>query len=477
MLRILPCFLFLLVIGVFKSGSSQNCSNLNLQWISDIGGNCSQMVMTMHRHSNPGSPYLFVANKEAGLKVYDISVPVSPSLLSSVSTFNFDTLDVMNLCQDGQYLYLALGNHFTSPQAGGMAIVDVANPAVPVVTDFYVVPNSGSGAGIVKVEGNIAYLGAMESGLVLLDISNKYNIQLISQIIPPISFPPVSNPNPATFNARGMEVKNGIVYLCYDAGGIRIINCTNPATPLESGRWCNPAMYLPFNMPKAYNNCILDDTLLYVAVDYAGMEVLNVKDTSAISLVGWWNPYNAPANNWFTSPGHMNEMAWEKNCRRIFLSSGKSDLHVIDVSNPAAPDSCNYYGGVSNSIGTWGVSLYQNQLFLSYICAAVPFSSLWTGVKLLSFNSCSSGFSEEENSSFRVFPNPAGSQFRVEWSSSRVVTGITVYNSNGAKVLCRKIREGESETFCQDVKWDPGIYFISCQLNSGEVICRKLIID
>src|SRR6185369_3643719 len=152
-----------------------------------------------------------------------------------------------------------------------------------------------------------------------------------------------------------------------------------------------PVMYSPNDHPKAYNNIVLDDTLAYIAVDYAGMEVVDLSDTSNITLTGWWNPYNAPANNWFTSPVHANEIQLEKNCKRVFMSTGKSDMMVVDVSNPALPDSCNFYGGVSNNIGTWGIGLWQNQVYLSYICAAIPFSSNLTQVTLLTFNSCTVG--------------------------------------------------------------------------------------
>lgn len=135
-----------------------------------------------------------------------------------------------------------------------MAIVDVSNPAAAVLTDYYVVPLSGSGGGIVKVEGNYAYLGAMQSGLVILDITDKNDIQFVSEFVPDINYPPILNPNPNYYNARGMGVKNSIVYLCYDAGGIRIINCNNKLVPLETGHWCNPVMYTPLDYPKAYGH-------------------------------------------------------------------------------------------------------------------------------------------------------------------------------------------------------------------------------
>ncbi len=280
-------FGIILLLFIQSDSYSQSCANLNIQHQSDITSTCNFMAMTM-MHDELSRPYLYVANKEGGLKIYDISVITSPVLVATVSINSFDTLHVMNVSQSGNYLYLAIGNTFTNPQKGGMAIVDVTNPLLPVVTDYYIVPGSASGGGVVKVEGNYAYLGAMKSGLVILDISNKSNIQFVSKFAPSINYPPISSPNPNLYNARGMEVKNSIVYLCYDAGGFRVINCTNKLAPVETGRWCNPVMYSPLDHPRAYNNIVIDDTLAYIAVDYCGMEVLNITDTSKIKLFGWW---------------------------------------------------------------------------------------------------------------------------------------------------------------------------------------------
>lgn len=436
-------FTFILWTAFFLFGKiySQNCSTMNMQWQADIPSTCNEMVMTMI-HDQLNRPFLYIANKEAGFKIYDVSIPSSPVLVATLPTSLYGGLEVMNLYQDSNYVYLALGNTFTNPQMGGMAIVDVTAPATANVTDHYIVPASASGGGIVKVEGNYAYLGAMKSGVVILDVTNKNSIQFVSQFVPSISFPPIANPNPNYYNARGMAVKNSIVYLCYDGGGIRIINCTNKLSPVETGRWCNPVMYTPLDHAKAYNNIILDDTLAYIAVDYCGMEVLNISDTSNMTLVGWWNPYNCPNNNWFTSPVHANEIQYNKNCKQIFLSTGKSDMMVIDVSNPAMPDSCNFYGGTLNDIGTWGAGIYQNQIYLSYICVpfpGVPFPSNWTGVKILTYDTCkaASGIYEQERStSFSVYPNPASMYIEVRYELSELRNAkLEMYNSVGQLLL------------------------------------------
>ncbi|MFN8359210.1 MAG: T9SS type A sorting domain-containing protein [Candidatus Kapaibacterium sp.] len=465
----------LLLSYCYSPCSSQIDCPMNLRWQADIASTCATMTMTMI-HDADERPYLYVATKEAGLNIYDIHNRMQPVLVATVPTSALGSLDVMNLSQNGTYLYLALGNTFTNPQQGGMAIVDVTAPTQPVVTDYYIVPGSASGGGIVKTEGKYAYLGAMQSGLIVLDVSDKHDIQFVSQYIPSIQFPPVANPNANLYNARGLEVKNSIVYLCYDAGGVRIINCTDKRAPIETGRWCNPLMYKPLNHPKAYNNLVLDDTLLYVAVDYAGMEVLSIKDTSAMTLIGWWNPYNAPDNNWFTSPVHANEIHYQASRRKVFMSTGKSDMKVIDVSNPRRPDSCTSYGGESNGLGTWGIGLYKNELYLSYICAVVPFASNWTGVKILTFDTTTTEVEEPiAIQQASIIPNPNIGTFMVNFGEAIAAhSTLTIHNVLG-QIVARQPISSEHEMITLDLP--NGLYLYHVSSISGIMKTGNLIIE
>lgn len=360
--------------------NGQNCRSLSITWQSQIAGACTAIPLTM-QHDQNDRPYLYVANKEAGLKVYDITDIKKPKLVASLSTKSFSSLHVMNLTQDSNYLYLAIGNHFNNKQPPGMAIVDITDPVNPVFISYWILPSSYGGSGIVKVQGNYAYLGAMGNGLLILDISNKKSIKLISQFVPDINYPD-PKPKKSLYNARGIQVIQDIVYLCYDAGGLCIINIKDKANPVQIGRYCNPIMN---GKPRAYNNIVVNKDLAYIAVDYCGMEILNIKDPANISSIGWWNPYGCPANNWFTSPVHANEIAYDKDYNLIFLSTGKSDLDIINVSNPSNPVLCKEFGGPNNKLGTWGVSIYKKKVFLSYICSVIPFASNWTGIRILTY--------------------------------------------------------------------------------------------
>ncbi|MCI5055742.1 MAG: T9SS type A sorting domain-containing protein [Flavobacteriales bacterium] len=428
-------FIFLL-FTISSSVRGQFCNSLNLQLESEITSSCSNITMTS-LHDQLGRGYLYIANKSLGLTIYNISDLINPIAIDTIQTHLFDTLDVMNLSQSGNYLFLALGNHFTNPQKAGMAIIDITDPSNASVLDFHTLPNSQSGSGVVIIENDLAYLGAMRSGVVIFDVSNKSNINFISQYIPDINYP-VNNPNPDLYNARGMVVKDSIVYLCYDAGGLRIINCKDPQNPIQTGKYSNSTLHIPLNLPRAYNNIALKDSFAFVAIDYCGIEVLNLKDTSNITLTYWWNPYGCPNNNWFSSPSHTNELYYDRNCELLYTSTGKSDLIVLDVSDPTQIDSCNYFGGVSNNIGTWGVSGFNSEIYLSYICAIIPFSSNWSGIKLLSTQSCPLTIPETNKLTFDLYPNPTSHTVKIVNTDKRHEK-LQLYDISGILLLEMKL--------------------------------------
>lgn len=443
---------------------SQNCSTMNLQFKSNIVSACTTNTMSMMQDAN-GLPFLYVANKEAGLTIYNVLNPSNPQLVASVPISLLGNHDVMNVSQQGDFLYLAIGNHFSflfaPPDSSGMAIVNVNNPIQPIVTDYWVFNGPVSGSGIAVADGDFAYLGAMTNGLMILNVADKSNITLESQFLPDINFPDPNPANPNKYNARGLEVKDDVVYLCFDAGGLRIVNVTDKSNPVETGRYANPALN---GLPRAYNNIVVDSPFVYVAVDYCGLEVLDVSDTSSIVMEGQWNPYNCQSNpfNWFTSPGHSNEIRYDPDCRLAFLSTGKSELHVVDLSNPSNPDSCNYFGSTSDSLGTWGVNIHQGRVYLSYICTLtnIPFLGIWSGIKIFEYATCTSSTNQQIPALNTILQNPVHDILDLKNFAGRY-SFLYITDIHGRLVGSMSLNSNNHEYQLQDL--ENGIYFIHLQ--------------
>ena len=102
-------FLFLLFLATVSK--SQTCSTVPLTILSQYQTTGSPLPMTPVA-DRLSRPYLYVAAKDGGLLIFDISVITIPVLSQTLDISHFDSLHVMNVYQQGNYLYLALGNFF-----------------------------------------------------------------------------------------------------------------------------------------------------------------------------------------------------------------------------------------------------------------------------------------------------------------------------------------------------------------------------
>ncbi len=473
-------FLFLLFLATVSK--SQTCSTVPLTILSQYQTTGSPLPMTPVA-DRLSRPYLYVAAKDGGLLIFDISVITIPVLSQTLDISHFDSLHVMNVYQQGNYLYLALGNFFGNgnTQKPGIAIVNITNPLNPVVTDIWEYPTVEKGSAYVTVDGNYAFLGGMTKGLIILNVSNVNAISYVSEYLPNPNYP-LNNPTASQMpNARGLAVSGNKVYVCYDAGGLRVIDITNINAPTQTGQYINVAC---LGKQQAYNNIILNGNLAYIAVDFCGMEIVDISNTSSITQVGWWNPYNCEglSNLWLNSPGHMNEIAYLPADNAIFLSAGGSQLRVIDVTNPALPDSCNGYGITNTQEGSWGLDVYQNKIYLANITSFIPFFSTWKGIKILGWAS-TQGVGEDsvDRGKVTVQPNPFSEETEIQYELNKSnSTTIEITDIIGREITefgRLKLNSGP-----QKIKWNGrnaageevagGMYFVKIKTNNNSSITK-----
>ena len=329
-------------------------------------------------------PYLYAAMKKGGLLVLRLGqAKTGPQAAARLNTRAFANLHVMNLVQRGDFLYLALGDFFAARGSrAGLAIVSVKNPRRPKVTSLWTSARKIRGSAIVETDGETAYLGAMTEGVFIFDVSNKRQIREVSRILPDVDFPRANPDRVQHPNARGLAIRGSTLFVANDAGGLRVIDVSNKRRPREIGKYINRA--LP-RKQQAYNNVVLDGPRAYVALDYCGLEILDISDPRNIRQLGWWNPWGCDRNSnfWFNSPGHTNQLLYDRARQAVLLSGGDSEVLVVDVSNPSRPRLIESFGRPKNKRGTWGISAAGDGIYLTYIKTFIPFASRWSGIRAL----------------------------------------------------------------------------------------------
>ncbi|GJM36436.1 MAG: hypothetical protein DHS20C18_54370 [Saprospiraceae bacterium] len=471
------------ILLVFSSGLSLAANadtlGLALQWEKLTFPALPQSLVV----DQQDRPYLYVGAKSGGLRVWEDNGNELPEEVGAILPAQLEDLEVMNLHQEGNYLYLALGNFFgTNVQEAGMGIIDVSNPEAPQVVDVWKADTLVKGSAFVTIDGNYAYLGAMGMGLIVLDISQPEQIAWEATYQPDIHFP-MENPGEVQHpNARGMAIQGDLLYLCYDAGGIRVIDITDPSQPFEVGRYINETL---LGKQQAYNNVLLVGDLAYVAIDYCGLEILDISQPDNISQIGWWNPWNCetPDNLWLNSPGHTNQLAYDADHEQMFLSSGGSELKIVDVSDPGQPVLCSSYGDMDNQLGTWGLTLDKDRLFLGYINAFIPFFGTWSGIKLLALDQLNTATEEvpfvEPLERLSCSPNPFRESTQLQFTLPQTQTLlIRIYNAAGKVVWHQSKERFPAGTHSlswngkdrQGRKLPTGLYYFAVKVNGREYL-------
>ena len=193
------------------------------------------------------SPYAYVADANAGLRVIDVSNPAAPMEVGAYDTPG----DAVGVYVISSYAYVADEN-------AGLRVVDISNPAAPVEVGACETPVFAYG---VYVAGGYAYVADYYAGLRVVDVSNPAA--------------PVEVGAYETLAATGVFVVGSYAYVA--GAGLRVIDVSNPAAPVEVGVYDTPGGAAGVYVTGSYT---------YVADGLAGLRVVDVSDLATPVEVG-----------------------------------------------------------------------------------------------------------------------------------------------------------------------------------------------
>ena len=210
-------------------------------------------------------------------------------------------------------------------------------------------------------------------------------------------------------------------------------------------------------------------------MDYCGVEVWSINNLLSPQLVFHWNPVNCPVGQWEEAPVHANELILQKECNLLFLSSGKSDMMVLDISDPNAIFAADSFGTVLDTAGVWGIDVTPDYIYLAYVYVGdlpflpEPFHSYWGGMKQLTYENCGLELKEEDHSGVAIFPNPTDDELIIQMRNANFSFEI---QSISGQTMERG--QGDGSISLNTFDYPAGIYTVHL-ITSENTIQRKFI--
>ncbi len=299
----------------------------------------------------------YVATKNAGLLVFDVSDPFNVSLIGSCSVAGFKALSLYlygNLAYlagigglrlinivfpyhpflFGSYDEIAGANKvFVNADSGKifaylgnpvqLSIVDVTNPRDIFPLSSYW---STSTMADISVSGDYAYLGLSFRGLLVLDMRDRTSPNEVSALL-------------LGDYTRGIFYFSDFVFVTDHFQPTNIVNVFNPDRPFISGRWI---------VPGTCKDVVVKDDIAYVMCDHSGLHILNVEDPNHPQVVSTlYAPYN---NNGVDVEGDY-----------AYITALLPGMQVVDITDPFNPEIVERYQPDGY---TYGVKIKEGYAYL-----------------------------------------------------------------------------------------------------------------
>ncbi|MBK8966142.1 MAG: hypothetical protein IPM36_05565 [Lewinellaceae bacterium] len=371
-------------------------------------------------------PYIYTANKEYGVILFDFSDLQNPTPVRTFTVQQFQNLKPTDLVQQGNYLYVALGAFGgLSPEPAGLAIIDISDPKNATITGQWSDAAFDKGCAAIRVDGDYAYLGAFERGVIIVDIANPAMPAYRSHIELDLNWPVT----PGLFNvphARGFALRGNELWTCFDAGGLRLVDISDKNAPFEAAQYINTD--LTDAAAPAYNTATIVGDYLYAAVDYCGIDVVDIGNPAAPENAGWANPWNCLPTNWDGRPGHTNQVTTACHDSLLFASGADTEIVAFSIADPVQPKIIGQFGALRDSVATWGIDANDSLVVLAQVWNPLnfPYLAKYGGIRLLRW-SCpagTSGVHDPEPVIVSIAPNPVTDRLQIRFNPAENGTAV-----------------------------------------------------
>lgn len=248
----------------------------------------------------------YLADYDAGLLIYDVSVPSDPTLLGSVGGLDQITTAIGVL---GTYVYVC--SQSVQEHTATLRVIDVANPTQPTIVGETKIPN-----GVVQAVADElhVYLAATNNGLIIVDVSQPATPNVVGVL--------------ASSQMSRVAISSNVVYAIGASGadrGLFAISVEEPSAPFIIS-------HLVGGPGGLRDVAVSGTTIVLVGRGISGSGAASTTN-GALYTVDASNPASLQLTGVVTLPEPANDVAISEG----YAFVGADDLLVVDLSNTSLP--------------------------------------------------------------------------------------------------------------------------------------------
>lgn len=264
--------------------------------------------------SGAGDNLAYVADGDAGLKIIDVSDPLSPVLIDSVSTRGF----AADVFLSGNYAFVADGD-------SGLAVIDVSNPGAKSSSLIGTLDIPGGYVADVSVQGDYAYLAVSTAGFRVADVSN-------------LALPQIVGAETSLTLCQSVDVSGSYAYVTDGIAGLKVLDVSDPDNPwiidgVKSSTWINAS------------DVIVRGSKAYVTDSGNGLHVVDITTPNSVVEIGHTE-----------TTGQAMQVSVNGNYG--YVADSESGMQLIDLEDPANPIIVGNIDFPEYALGTYVTSDY-----------------------------------------------------------------------------------------------------------------------
>jgi hypothetical protein len=276
--------------------------------------------------------YAYLATRQAGLRIWDISNPGFPAeigfftLANTQSTFyvqvqgnyayllqGYSAFDIVNISNPASpelvsrtdlpngtaRAFKIVGNHLYVANGGSLVIYDVTNKATPDEIGTLTLPDND--VDDIVVDGNFAYLEDVMKGLVIVNISTPTNPALVSTYV-------------TSWTGDGITKQGNYIYAAKWRQGIEIIDVSDPL---------HPQSVTSFNSGGDNIEVVTDNKYAYVACELIGLCIWDISVPAQPQVLGLFK---------LKPTGVVKAVAQQGTY--LYFTKSENGLGILDLTDP-----------------------------------------------------------------------------------------------------------------------------------------------